>query len=167
METLSSLAFSQILISIAFIIIGFILAKLSTKEASRLSKDKLTLHQSLLFQRISFYLIVALFIITALQQINVDLGVILSTAGILSVTIGFASQTSASNIISGLFFLGEKSFGVGDVIKVSSTTGEVLANDLLSIKSRTFDNLFVRIPNETIIKLGVTTLTRFPIRLLT
>ncbi|WP_163831986.1 mechanosensitive ion channel family protein [Spartinivicinus ruber] len=164
METLRNLSFSQILISLAFIIVGFILAKLATKAIARLSKDKLTQHQSLLFQRISYYLIIALFIITALQQINVDLGVILGAAGILSVAIGFASQTSASNIISGLFLLGEKPFGVGDAIKVGSTTGEILAIDLLSIKLRTFDNLFVRIPNETIIKSEVTTLTRFPIR---
>jgi small-conductance mechanosensitive channel len=32
------------------------------------------------------------------------------------------------------------------------------------VKLRTFDNLFVRIPNETLIKSQVTTLTRFPIR---
>ncbi|MDE1464049.1 mechanosensitive ion channel family protein [Spartinivicinus poritis] len=164
MDTLRNLSFNQIFISIAFIIVGFILAKLATKAIATLSKDKLTKHQSLLFQRISYYLIIVLFIITALQQINVDLGVILGAAGILSVAIGFASQTSASNIISGLFLLGEKPFGVGDVIKVGSTTGEVLAIDLLSIKLRTFDNLFVRIPNETIIKSEVTTLTRFPIR---
>ena len=35
---------------------------------------------------------------------------------------------------------------------------------MLSIKLRTFDNLFVRIPNESLIKTEVTNLTRFPIR---
>lgn len=40
----------------------------------------------------------------------------------------------------------------------------MLAIDLLSVKLRTFDNLFVRIPNESLIKSEVTTLTRFPIR---
>jgi small-conductance mechanosensitive channel len=47
---------------------------------------------------------------------------------------------------------------------VGDTTGEVLSIDALSVKLRTFDNLFVRIPNETLIKSQVTTLTRFPIR---
>jgi small-conductance mechanosensitive channel len=32
------------------------------------------------------------------------------------------------------------------------------------VKLRTYDNLFVRIPNETLLKAQVTTLTRFPIR---
>jgi small-conductance mechanosensitive channel len=53
---------------------------------------------------------------------------------------------------------------VGDVIRVGSTTGEVLSIDLLSAKLRTFDNLYVRIPNETMLKSEVTTLTKFPIR---
>jgi len=93
-----------------------------------------------------------------------DLSILLGAAGILTVAIGFASQTSASNIISGLFLLGEKPFGVGDIVKVGTTTGEVIAIDLLSVKLRTFDNLFVRIPNETMIKAEITNLRRFPIR---
>jgi small-conductance mechanosensitive channel len=36
--------------------------------------------------------------------------------------------------------------------------------DLLSVKLRTFDNLYVRIPNETMIKSEVTNLNRLPIR---
>lgn len=78
--------------------------------------------------------------------------------------IGFAAQTSTSNLISGLFLLGERPFLVGDIIKVGNTLGEVLSIDLLSVKLRTFDNLFVRIPNETLIKSEVTNITRFPIR---
>ena len=58
----------------------------------------------------------------------------------------------------------EKPFALGDVIQVEGTTGEVLSIDALSVKLRTFDNLFVRIPNETLIKTEVRTLTKFPIR---
>jgi small-conductance mechanosensitive channel len=36
--------------------------------------------------------------------------------------------------------------------------------ELLSTKLRTFDNKYVRIPNETLIKSEVTNITRFPIR---
>jgi small-conductance mechanosensitive channel len=69
-----------------------------------------------------------------------------------------------SNIISGLFLISEKPFAIGDVIKVGSTTGIIQSIDLLSIKIRTFDNLFVRIPNEKILSSEVTNITRFPIR---
>lgn len=164
MEIFKNLTINQIAFSLIIVIIGFLLAKISSKAIVKFSKDKLTQHQTLIFQRISYYLIILLFLVTALQQINVDLGVIIGAAGILTVAIGFASQTSASNVISGIFLIGEKPFSVGDIIRVGSTLGEVLSIDLLSVKLRTFDNLFVRIPNETIIKSEVTTLTRFPLR---
>lgn len=102
--------------------------------------------------------------ISTLRELGFDLSVVLGAAGILSVAIGFASQTSASNLIRGLFLMMERPFSIGDVIRVEQTTGEVISIDLLSVKIRTFDNLFVRIPNESMIKTQVTTLTRFPIR---
>jgi small-conductance mechanosensitive channel len=105
-----------------------------------------------------------LFIASAMREMGFSLAVIMGAAGVLTVAIGFASQTTASNLISGLFLIGERSFEIGDIIKVGNTTGEVLSIDALSVKLRTFDNLFVRIPNETLIKSEVTTLSRFPIR---
>jgi len=89
---------------------------------------------------------------------------LLGAAGIAGIAIGFASQTSVSNIISGLFLISEKPFTVGDIVKVGDTKGTILSIDLLSVKLRTFDNQFIRIPNESLIKNQVTNITRFPIR---
>lgn len=121
-------------------------------------------HRAILIQRAVYYGILALFITSVLNELGFNLGVLLGAAGNLTVAIGFASQTSASNLISGLFLLSERPFGVGDVIKVGDVTGEVLSIDLLTVKLRTFDNLYVRLPNEQLIKTQTTTLTRFPIR---
>lgn len=164
MEFINNLSLVQVLFGTLFLVLGLFLARLTSKSIRKLAADHLNQHQLLLAQRLGYYTIIAIFLVSALNQFGVNLGVILGAAGILSVALGFASQTSASNIISGLFLLGEKPFGVGDVITVGSKTGEVLSIDLLSVKLRTFDNLYVRIPNETIIKSEVTTLTRFPIR---
>jgi len=81
------------------------------------------------------------------------------------VALGFAAQTSASNLISGLFLLGERPFVVGDMIQVGGgSTGQVMSIDLLSVKLRTVDNLSVRVPNETLLKSELTNFTRYPIR---
>ena len=150
--------------AIIILVGGYGVAKIASKSVGKTLKKHITAHQQILFQRAVFYPLMVFFLITSLNEMGFDISVILGAAGILSVAIGFASQTSASNLISGLFLLGERPFGVGDVIRVGSTTGEVLSIDLLSAKLRTFDNLYVRIPNETMIKSEVTTLTRFPIR---
>ncbi|MCW8859366.1 MAG: mechanosensitive ion channel family protein [Deltaproteobacteria bacterium] len=146
------------------VVFGYLVAKLAARSLGKLLKKHTSSHQHVLLQRALFYVVLILFLITALKEMGFSLSVLLGAAGVLSVAIGFASQTSASNLISGLFLLFERPFGVGDVIRVGSTTGEVLSIDLLSAKLRTFDNLYVRIPNETMLKSEVTTLTKFPIR---
>jgi small-conductance mechanosensitive channel len=98
------------------------------------------------------------------KAMGIDTGALLGAAGVAGIVFGFAAQTSMSSFISGLFLLSEKPFRVGDAVKVEDISGVVMSVDLLSVKIRTYDNLFVRIPNETIIKTNLTTVTRFPIR---
>ncbi|HOX39584.1 MAG TPA: mechanosensitive ion channel family protein [Candidatus Brocadiia bacterium] len=99
-----------------------------------------------------------------LDQLGFELTALLGAAGVVGLALGFASQTSVSNIISGIFLISEKPFSVGDVIQVGDKTGVVLSVDLLSVKMRTFDNKYVRVPNESLIKMDVVNITRFPIR---
>ena len=144
--------------------LGLLLAFLGARLVNRLAVKRFSTHHLQLTRRLVFYGVFGLFLASALRELGFSLAVLMGAAGVLTVAIGFASQTSASNLISGLFLIGERPFEVGDVIKIGATTGEVLSIDALSVKLRTFDNLFVRIPNETLIKSEVTTLTRFPIR---
>lgn len=137
-------------------IVPRMIGKLSTKRFGE--------HAGALIQKILLYGSLIAVLITILLELGFNLGALLGAAGIISVAIGFASQTSLSNIISGIFLYGEKPFAIGDIIKVGQTTGVVLSIDLLSVKLRQFDNQFVRIPNETMIKTEVTNVTKFPIR---
>lgn len=121
-------------------------------------------HYGMLAGKVVYYTGLVVIAITIMSQLGLSLAPLLGAAGIVGVALGFASQTSVSNIISGLFLIAEQPFKVDDIITVSGTTGIVLSIDVLSIKLRTFDNQFVRIPNETIIKTEVRNLTRFPIR---
>ncbi|MCX4188492.1 mechanosensitive ion channel family protein [Methylophaga sp. OBS4] len=150
--------------ALVYFLVGLLLARMAGRGVRQWSKHRFDSHQQLLMARVATYLVLLVFVVMGLNAIGFNLGVLIGAAGILSVAIGFASQTSASNIISGLFLVAERPFSVGDLIRVGTTTGEVLSVDLLSVKLRTFDNLYVRIPNETLIKSEVTTLTRFPIR---
>ncbi|MCK0106097.1 mechanosensitive ion channel family protein [Marinobacter sp. S0848L] len=151
--------------SAAFLmLLGAVLGTLFARSVGRLVGDRVSRHHQVMIRRLCFYLVFMLFAVAALREAGFSLEVVLGAAGILTVAIGFASQTSASNIISGLFLVMEKPFEIGDVIDVDATIGEVVAIDLLSVKLRTPDNLYVRIPNETLIKTRVVNRSRFPIR---
>lgn len=114
--------------------------------------------------KLIFWPLVLIILVSVLRELGFSLGPLLGAAGILGIALGFASQTSVSNIISGFFLLAEEPFQVGDVIDVDGIVGQVLTIDTLSVKIRTFDNKMVRIPNETLVKSRFTNITRFPIR---
>ena len=99
-----------------------------------------------------------------IAELNINLAPIFGAAGIIGLVVGVASQTSIGNIISGFFLVSEKSFEIGDVIRLGDKTGTVYSIDLLSIKIRTFDNLLIRLPNQMVISTELINLTRFPIR---
>ncbi len=150
--------------AITLVIAGWFLARLARLTIMRVFSTNLTPQQKLLFRRGVSYSIFILFLVSAFRELGFDFGVLLGAAGILTVAIGFASQTSISNLISGLFLVFERAIEIDDVIKVNNHTGIVQSIDLLSTKIRTFDNLLVRIPNETMIKTDIVNYNRFPIR---
>jgi small-conductance mechanosensitive channel len=159
-----ALGWVAILRALLILVCGWIAARLAARVFRRYAELRLDAHHLSLCSRLIFYALIALFGVTAIHQLGFEISVLLGAAGILTVALGFASQTSASNLISGVFLLGEKPFELGDALRVGSDTGEVVGIDLLSVKLRTYDNLLVRIPNEVLIKSTFVNLTRFPIR---
>lgn len=146
------------------LLFGLLFARLARPAIKRLVARSFSGEKAMLAGRLTFYAIIGLTLASVLQQFHVDLSLLLGAAGLLTVALGFASQTSVSNIISGLFLVGEGTFQIGEVIQIGNTTGEVLEVDLLAIKLRTFDNLLVRIPNESLLKSEIINKSRFPIR---
>jgi small-conductance mechanosensitive channel len=113
----------SVLRAVLILTIGILLARLLGTGIGRVVHEHVSTHHKILIRRFIFYLILILFLISALRELGFQLGVLLGAAGVLTVAVGFASQTSASNLISGLFLLGERPFSVGDIIKIGSSTG--------------------------------------------
>lgn len=159
-QIVSSIDWQEALRAVVLLTAGLIFSRLYF----RLARRGVLAHLPRFTQRFGGWLILALFVSAALHQLGFKISILLGAAGVFSVAIGFAAQTSAANIISGLFVISERSFVIGDIIQAGNHTGEVLSVDMLSVKLRTFDNRYVRIPNETIMKTDVVNLSRFPIR---
>lgn len=149
---------------ILMLAIGVPVISFITRIINRIIKDKLSLQSELIISRTVKYVATLILLVMVLNEFGFKISALLGAAGILGVAVGFASQTSVSNIISGFFLISEKPFQIGDTIEVEEITGTVDTIDLLSVKLKTYDNRYVRIPNETMIKTGVINLTRFPIR---
>lgn len=153
------------LLRIAIILVaGIIIISILSAIVKRLLPNKLSLQRKMLIQRFVRYTSIVVLFLIVISELNIDLTAIFGAAGVIGIVIGVASQTSIGNIVSGFFLVSEKSFELGDLIRIGDKTGIVYSIDLLSIKIKTFDNLLLRIPNQTVISSEVINVTKFPIR---
>jgi small-conductance mechanosensitive channel len=162
--SLDSVSLMPMLRTAIMIIIGAPLIWLAATWSRRWIASRVNLQAGLVTGRLVFYGGLSILVISVLREMGFSLAPLLGAAGILGIALGFASQTSVSNVISGLFLLAERPFVIDDLIEVGGVTGRVLSIDTISVQLRTFDNRMIRIPNETLVKSQVINITRFPIR---
>lgn len=145
------------LLGCLFIILAmWIIYKVLLRLLKKIPSSKATPQRMMIARRLLtylFYIAVAMYV---LSLFGIKFSAIWGAAGIAGVAIGFAAQTSVSNLISGLFVLTEGTLKIGDTIIVGDVTGIVDAISLLSVRVHTFDNQMVRIPNSTIINSNLT-----------
>jgi small-conductance mechanosensitive channel len=84
---------------------------------------------------------VAVLIITiagliALQDLGVNIGPLLAGASVIGLAISFGSQTLVRDIVSGIFYLGDDAFRVGEYIDCGRAKGTVEGFTLRSIRLR-------------------------------
>ncbi|MEP0943051.1 MAG: mechanosensitive ion channel domain-containing protein [Rhizobiaceae bacterium] len=77
-------------------------------------------------------LIVVMTILLALSNLGVDVTPLLAGAGIVGIAIGFGAQTLVKDIVSGVFFLIDDAFRVGEYLVIGTTVGTV---EKLSVRS--------------------------------
>jgi small-conductance mechanosensitive channel len=160
----SKVFLDKVLTVLIYLFVGSILIRLIAFIVKRAGRTRMGEQSYMLVRKGIIYFGYGILLIMILSAIGVDFTALLGAAGIIGVAMGIASKNSLGNIISGLFLLGEKSFAIGDVIRIEDQVGAIHSIDLLSIKLRTFENTFVRIPHEKIINANLVNVTHFPIR---
>jgi small-conductance mechanosensitive channel len=94
-----------------------------------------------------FGMSIAIYTIPSLRTLASSL---LAGAGILAVSVGFASQHALSNIISGFFIVLFKPFKITDRLKIREMNGIVEDITLRHVVIRDFENKRIVIPNSII-----------------
>ncbi|SOB60569.1 MscS Mechanosensitive ion channel [Pseudodesulfovibrio profundus] len=94
---------------------------------------------STLLQLVKKFIFAAVTVVTALiilSSLGVDIGPLIAGASVFGIAIGFGAQTLVKDIISGIFFLMDDAFRVGDYIIVGSARGTVEQISVRSFKLR-------------------------------
>jgi moderate conductance mechanosensitive channel len=79
-----------------------------------------------------FATLVVMVVMIILSSLGVDIGPLLAGAGVVGLAIGFGAQTLVRDIVSGVFFLVDDAFRVGEYIDIGNVKGTV---EKISIRS--------------------------------
>jgi small-conductance mechanosensitive channel len=90
----------------------------------------------LLLRKFMLVVILVMAILIVLSALGVNIGPLIAGAGVFGLAIGFGAQTLVKDIISGVFFLMDDAFRVGDYLEVSGTKGTVEHISLRSLRLR-------------------------------
>ena len=78
-----------------------------------------------LFRKFLMVTIVTIAVMVILSAIGVNIGPLLAGAGVIGIAIGFGAQTLVRDIVSGVFFLADDAFRVGEYVNVGAAKGTV------------------------------------------
>lgn len=146
------------------VLAAVVVAPLLRRGIIKVLGGRWTAQQTAICRRAVTYIVYGVAGLTALREAGFRLDFLLGSAGVVAFAITYSSQKSLSQVITGIFIIIEQPFVLGDTITVAGITGEVLSIDLLSIKLRTGDNLFVRVPSEMLLNGPVTNASHYTIR---
>jgi small-conductance mechanosensitive channel len=83
-----------------------------------------------------FAIVLVVTLLMVLSALGIDVGPLVAGAGAFGVAIGFGAQTLVKDIISGVFYLLDDAFRVGEYIQSGSYKGTVESFSLRSVKLR-------------------------------
>ncbi len=99
---------------------------------------------------VSVFVVVFFALVEILQQLNINIGPLIASAGIVGLAIGFGAQTLVKDVINGFFILLENQYDVGDVVRLGGVSGTVESMTLRRTTLRDSDGTLHIVPNSEI-----------------
>ncbi|MBD3290169.1 mechanosensitive ion channel [candidate division KSB1 bacterium] len=145
----------DLLISIGVFIIVIIITNRISVYIRRAFKEKMTKDHLELIVKIVTYTIMIIVVLSILGNLGLNPSGLLVAGGVAGLVVGFASQSLFSNLISGLFLIVERPIKIGDQVEINDIRGFVEDIRIISTTLRTYDGLYVRIPNQLVFTTSV------------
>jgi small-conductance mechanosensitive channel len=80
--------------------------------------------------------LVVVWVMIALSAVGIDIGPLLAGAGVVGIALGFGAQTLVRDVVSGIFFLIDDAFRVGEYIEAGTLKGTVEGISIRSLRLR-------------------------------
>lgn len=149
--TVLDLIIFSLIVAASIIIANLFGGYLKKNLSDRVRKDELEK-----IVRITQAAIILTGVFVSLPSFHVDFGELLLIGGTAGIIIGFASQRLVTNVGSGIFLIFERPVKIGDTVKIGETAGTIEDIRILSTTIKTYEGIYIRIPNETVFNSEIT-----------
>ena len=89
-----------------------------------------------IIQNILFAVLLGVAVLMVLSTLGIEIGPLIAGAGVAGVAIGFGAQTLVKDVISGIFYLFDDAFRIGEYVESGTFKGTVESFSLRSVKLR-------------------------------
>ena len=89
-----------------------------------------------LFRKVILTTLVVMGVLLVLSSLGVNIGPLIAGAGVLGLAIGFGAQTLVRDIVSGIFFLLDDAFRMGEYVSIGEVRGVVEGISIRSLRLR-------------------------------
>ncbi|MCG6115736.1 MAG: mechanosensitive ion channel family protein [Mesorhizobium sp.] len=152
----------SVLGALVLLIAGYIVAGLVERWASaamgRISGFDETLRR--FFSKAVRYAVLVFVGVTVLAQFGVQTASIIAALGAAGLAIGLALQGTLQNIAAGIMILVLRPFRVGEFITAGDISGGVQEVGLFATELKTFDGIYMLVPNNQLWNTAVTNFSR-------
>ncbi|MGE0233558.1 MAG: mechanosensitive ion channel family protein [Flavobacteriaceae bacterium] len=142
----------DVVAAIFILIAGFIVARWVRARVGAAVQHSKRLDATLkpLFANFAYYGILAVVAVMVLGQFGVETASILAALAAAGLAIGLALQGTLSNIAAGMMLIGLKHMRVGDYIDAGGNAGTVEEIGIFATRLKTFDGIYLAVPNSEI-----------------
>jgi small-conductance mechanosensitive channel len=141
---------------VVILVIAIVIAKGLTLNIKRGLRDKIDKYHIEVITKVVYYGIIVIAVLAVLPILGIKLSGLLVAGGIAGIVIGIASQSVVGNLIAGLFLMIERPMKIGQSVNIAGIAGVIEDIRVISTTLRTFDGLYVRLPNEKVFTSNIT-----------
>lgn len=146
----------QLVLVLGILVVGYFASKLIERFIRRrLAATEMRADAAYLLQRIVFYTLLVVVVMTALSLLKVPLGAFAFVSGAIAIGVGFGAQNVINNFISGWILLMERPIRIGDFIEIDDSNGVVEYIGNRSTRILRVDGVHMMIPNSQLLERAV------------
>lgn len=150
----SSINLWQLLLALLFVIIAWLVSRFVAKFIGRkiLKMMNISDDNVIIIQRLVFFVMLGIIVITVLSFLNVPLTAFAFISGAIAIGVGFGAKNVMDNFISGWILMSERPVRINDVVEMDSQLGRVIQVGNRSTMIRRIDGAHMVIPNSTLLQ---------------